>query len=220
MFVVSFKDVTPDPRYDGIPWTSVDMEEAPTADGTWSVIDTFSLAPYDTDPKNPRTRSFTSENATQESGLWYRFTFNDDLEHVQQSTEPLLNTPDVRETYKPTISKVASLMRSRTTDSMSNEIGTFTGTEIPESLWSDARTVIAMSTAASIELSYFPEQVISGRSPYEQYRAQTEMGIGRLTTAIERETALASGEEEDVGGPGMPHFSFPDNEMIGLRTIW
>jgi hypothetical protein len=209
MFVVSFKDVTPDPRYDGIPWTSVDMEEAPTADGTWSVIDTFSLAPYDTDPKNPRTRSFTSENATQESGLWYRFTFNDDLEHVQQSTEPLLNTPDVRETYKPTISKVASLMRSRTTDSMSNEIGTFTdktrptadeveelidsaadqvlaqvGTEIPESLWSDARTVIAMSTAASIELSYFPEQVISGRSPYEQYRAQTEIGIGGVTVLL------------------------------------
>lgn len=92
----------------------------------------------------------------------------------------------------PTIDEVASLIRARTKDVNGNELGTFTADTRPTDVQAQqaidnqvillhahvgvvgdgcsdlARMAAALGAAAEIELSYFPEQVNSGRSIYPQ----------------------------------------------------
>src|SRR6185369_2664945 len=76
--VVSFADYTPAARFDAVAWTQAQVEEGDTSSGPWTVIDTPTLDPVDTDPANPQTRNLTTDNASDTIGLWYRITFLDD----------------------------------------------------------------------------------------------------------------------------------------------
>jgi hypothetical protein len=89
--VITFQAYTPVRRYDGQPWTSVRIEEADAADGTWEVIDTIAIDPVDPDPTDPAARNFTTELASDTPLLWYRLTFVDATTDTEQPTEPVQN---------------------------------------------------------------------------------------------------------------------------------
>jgi hypothetical protein len=74
--VVSFVNMTPPARFDAVPWTDAQVEEAATEDGTCSTIDTVALSPVDVDPAAPAARSFTTILGTGDD-LWYRVRFLD-----------------------------------------------------------------------------------------------------------------------------------------------
>lgn len=102
-------------------------------------------------------------------------------------------------TGRPTVQDVANLLRARTKDDFGNEAGTFTDSTRPTSMAVDAHidaavalvgtrlpsldvidvdllpavaNVVAYRAALRIEKSYFPEQVMSDRSAYEQLRQE------------------------------------------------
>lgn len=82
MFVVSFVDFAPPARYDGIPYTFVDIREsADVSPLVWADIDTQSLAAMeggiDADPSKPRSRNITTDNALIQTSGWYQLIWRD-----------------------------------------------------------------------------------------------------------------------------------------------
>lgn len=80
--VVTLEGYTPARRYDSTPWIAATIEESTSATGPWTLIDTITLSPVDADPRNPKTRSFTTTNAALTNG-WYRVAFKDAATHTQ-----------------------------------------------------------------------------------------------------------------------------------------
>jgi hypothetical protein len=147
--------------------------------------------------------------------------------------------------YQPELPEVAALVRTRTKDTGGRELGTFSdvtrptdeevnnliaqalstveskvGSDIPEKMLPDAKHVVALQTAMLIELTLFPEQVATGRSPYKQYE---DMYKDDLATLISDVSAIEAGGEEGVTGDDtMPLFNFSDgdDELIGWGTVW
>jgi hypothetical protein len=125
------------------------------------------------------------------------------------------------------VDAVGSLLRARTRDTQGNEVGTFTGDTRPtdtqvshlintslgdvssvvgvdllEGFWAQAAAVVSYRAAMLTELSYFPEQVATGRSPYEQLRDLYTESIKNLRLAVSV-TGQAPGE------PSPPSYAFP-----------
>lgn len=241
MIVVSFKEFTPMPRYDSVPWHHVTIEESNSPDGPWTPIDTINLLPIDSDPANPVPRQFTTDNATIEQG-WYRITFKDITNNFSLPVEPIHNVPDETFPYLPTVSEVGQLIMARTKDNLGAELGTFTGatrptfnqvleivedaaddvtsgidTDIPEGAYRYVKRAIALRAAADVERSYFAEQINNNRSPYNVLNEEYDRLIGTpeepgtLYKAIEREA-----QEEETGEAPLtnrPAYSFPDPDL-------
>lgn len=89
--VISFEGYVPTARYDAIPWTEAEIEEGPSASGPWTLIDTLTLSPVDSDPSDPQTRNLTTELASDTPALWYRITFKDATGDSSQPTNPVQN---------------------------------------------------------------------------------------------------------------------------------
>lgn len=127
---------------------------------------------------------------------------------------------------------VGSLLRARTRDTNGNEIGTFdattrptgdqvlslindavedlassVGSDLPEAFWTKAATVAHYKTAMLVELSYFPEQVATGRSPYEQLRQLYAEALASLKAGLTEAGASVPGDA--AGAPSPPSFGFP-----------
>jgi hypothetical protein len=180
--------------------------------------------------------------------------------------EAFLVTPageDVPTDYMPSVSDVGALLRARTKDQYGNELGTFTDetrptetevinlidvaarevtsttdTDIPPLANEDVAKLIAMRAAMLIELSYYPEQINSGRSPYPQFKELYDEQLPIVMRAVEREASdLALGEQTSEAGK-MAQYTFSDasdqpcrapgaeplrrgqsTRMIGLRSI-
>lgn len=109
--VITFEDFLPPPRYDGRPWTTVQIEEAATADGTFALIDTQTISPVDVDPAHPAYRSFTTELASETVGLWYRLIFLDGTGDDTLPTEPIQNLPEL--TAYATVDELARILKIR-----------------------------------------------------------------------------------------------------------
>lgn len=86
-FVQTLVNFTPTPRYGSgqIPFDHVSIEEGPTREGPWTIIEPAESAPgvYNKpleppylDPTQPPTYNFTTDKATLEDG-WYRVAFID-----------------------------------------------------------------------------------------------------------------------------------------------
>lgn len=69
--------------------------------------------------------------------------------------------------------------------------------DMPERLNLYATRLVALQTAMLVELSYFPDQIAAGASPYEQYKELFDSGLTRLTDAI--------GDISDAGGVARSH---------------
>ena len=131
------------------------------------------------------------------------------------STPPTLVAPT-----RPTVDDVAALIRARTKDDAGNEVGTFNGSTRPTDLQvealiilaegdvlmqtgtalyqatADAATsMIALRAACFVELSYWPEQVRTNRSPYDQLWRMYEAGMQSLIAGIE----AGAGSPEGAG---------------------
>lgn len=75
-----------------------------------------------------------------------------------------------------------------------------------------ASQAVAYRAAALIELSYFPEQVAAGRSPYQQYEDTWERMVKSLSSSIQEAgggDAADSGSGSGGDGYQMASFSFP-----------
>jgi len=89
--VVSFSNYRPPARYDSVPWTDAQINEAPAFDGPWTIIDTITFVVPDADPSDPQERSFTTPNGTAPD-LWYTVTFLDGASGASTATTPVQNT--------------------------------------------------------------------------------------------------------------------------------
>ena len=124
-----------------------------------------------------------------------------------------------------TLAQVGALLRARTRDSEGVEQGTFTSNTrptdsqaqelidlaadlvhvavgtVPESspCAASAPVVTALGAACLIEKSYFPEQIASGRSAYDQYREEYESALGQLGRCL----GVDTGGEEGTGAVSM-----------------
>jgi len=121
---------------------------------------------------------------------------------------------------RPTVDDVALLIRARTKDSMGNEVGTFDDEtrptadqveeqidaavalvgmrlpapeNLPDNLMPAVASVVAYRAALRVEKSYFPEQVRSDRSAYDQLLAE-------YTTDLEALVEAAYGGTDAGGG--------------------
>ena len=120
-------------------------------------------------------------------------------------------------TIDTTPANVAALLRARTKDSGGRELGEWTDetrptlAQVDETIALAAATVeakvgtpvdacagpfaiaVAYEAACLVEKSYFPEQVESGRSHYDQLRAETD-------AILEGVKACQAGDQPDEGG--------------------
>jgi hypothetical protein len=139
-------------------------------------------------------------------------------------------SPDPAADWRPDIADVAALLRARTKDNKGDEHGTFdddtrptamqvdilitngcadvaawVGYDLHESLWNEARNLASIYAACQVEESYFPEQVASQRSVWDQLWRRYQYGITRL---VETAGALAppgsiAAREGSILTPGM-----------------
>jgi hypothetical protein len=161
------------------------------------------------------------------------------IEEFRVTTDPLLLTADPLDVdWRPALVEVGALVRTRTKSKMGGSpLGTFTDntpikadevealisyatasvaariglSPCSDALKSRARGMAALYTAMLIELSYFPEQVGSDRSPYAKYKELYDDGMGALVEAVaENCGGGGDGDGESVGGSGpLPSSSFP-----------
>jgi hypothetical protein len=151
--------------------------------------------------------------------------------------------------YVPTVDDVGALLRARTKDQFGNELGTFTAdtrptddqtlvligqaydyvtsrsdTDLPEESWRAARSAIALKAAMLVELSYWPDQIPAGQSPYAMLRQEFEGDDGNggelagLIMSVNRENEeLVSGETPQTNSPV---YSFPVPNENFIRRVW
>lgn len=135
--------------------------------------------------------------------------------------------------YTPDLAQVGALITARTKDANGNEPGTFTsatrptndqvttligqavdrlagriGDTIPPSLFGAATEVVALDVASRVELSFFPDQISAGRSPYQELKKLHDDAEAELLAAIAARGA-STGDENGSSPTGFPHFGFP-----------
>jgi hypothetical protein len=239
MSFIVLQDYVPLPRYDGSPWTRVLILES-ADEVTWNQIDEIIFSDPDPDPTNPRPRSFSSDNAVLDKG-WYQVVWQDAAGN-QVDTDPVLSPPEDPTEFMPQVEEVSALLRARTKDSTGNERGVFTedttpdadgaqrlieiatgivatsiGEDIPDVLIPQAQTVTSWLAAMLIELAYFPEQVATDRSAYQQYKELYDEAIGTpgdpgaLVVAVQN--ALLD-NTVDISGSLKPVGKFPPRNTL------
>jgi len=231
--VVTFVDYLPTPRFDGEPWAKVSIEESVDQDGPWTEIEEITFPDPDADPENPKPRSFTTDQATLDEG-WYRVTFKDVSGDTALPTEPVHHRIDPP--FYPSVTDVAVLIRARTKNQFGVELGTFTdstrpsgaevhsiiqqaatdvtgavGEDFPDAFTDEVEALIALGAAMRIELSYYPEQVRSGRSPYPELK---ELYDGKLAALL---LSMEGGTEPTAESALAPKWSFHDNGLAGAQ---
>lgn len=143
-------------------------------------------------------------------------------------------------TGRPTVQDVANLLRARTKDTFGNESGTFTEDTRPTSLAVDGHIdaamalvatrlpaldtiapvlldayaqVVAYRAALRIEKSYFPEQVRSDRSAYDQLLQEY---LDDLAALVEAATTTAG--PDDAAGASSDIASIPVGSWTSIRN--
>jgi hypothetical protein len=138
--------------------------------------------------------------------------------------------------WAPDVQDVANLLRARTVNKNGSETGTFNGDTrpsdvevqglidqayndvvdaigqidvVPANLVNSVSSIITVGAAMMVELSYYPEQVGTGRSPYAQLAAQYKDKLCRLQDAIvsaggARPTNEFQNPGGAFGGPPVP----------------
>jgi hypothetical protein len=87
----------------------------------------------------------------------------------------------------------------------------------------NAAYLVSLLAAMLVELSYFPEQVRSDRSPYENYRELFNESItGLIDAAVECRGGEVIPDDAGEGFRPGPSYSFPvdGGGLIGWQTQW
>ncbi len=171
---------TPIERFDGRPWTQVRIQEAPADTGPWTLIDTQTLTPVDSDPKSPVPRSFTTALATLDDG-WYRVVWVDALSGTSPPTDPIHNVSTLL--IRPTVAEVAILLRTRTVGESSNGLG---GDTSP----GDLTTFTSSTRPTAVEVEEIIDQAVeavTGQLPLgipATYMAQTRHSVALYAAIV------------------------------------
>lgn len=243
--VVNLENYTPPARADERSYTKARIEEAAAETGTFMVIDTLTLI-VDADPQYPATRDLTTRNGTLSEGF-YRVTWVDGEGGASAPSEVVQNLSQLAGGMRPTIASVAALLRARTKVVGGREVGTFNESTRPtagevDSLIDDAvdevtgkvkeptepgayqrrvQSAVALYAAILIELSYFPEQVGSNKSPLTSYEKLYEKRIKSLIA--ESQTGEPGSGEPGGDEPRDPVWGFPGaarGGLIGWASRW
>lgn len=91
-YVVTLVEVSAPPRYDGVFWTQMQIEESVLVSGPWTLIDTKVVPTYP-DAEDPPPMSFTTELATLLVG-YYRLTFFDATGDSSLPSDPIPTVSD------------------------------------------------------------------------------------------------------------------------------
>jgi hypothetical protein len=179
-YSVTFDGYHPSDRPNEQPWTVAYIFEAPEETGPWTFIDQLEFNPEGT---------YTTEFSTLPYA-WYKIIFSDDSGD-RQETQPQYNGLP----WEPSVQDVADLLMSRVRTSGGQYVGTFDETTLPTGAQvqrliekatervagklgtnlsgeaaEDAANIAAIGAAMFVELSFFPEQIDSDRSPYSEYK--------------------------------------------------
>lgn len=97
--------------------------------------------------------------------------------------------------------------------------------ETADEVRSQGATLVSLMAAMLVELSYFPEQVQTNRSAYQQYADLFDTLMPQLVQSVEE--CLGGGVEPGGGTDGggtvpKPSFAFPKDVggMVGWQTRW
>ena len=74
------------------------------------------------------------------------------------------------------------------------------------------RTAVTFTAACMIEKSYFPEQVRTERSPYEQLNAELEVIMTGLLACVE---SAGGGSTDPTGAPAPMAYDFRTPSVVG-----
>lgn len=154
--------------------------------------------------------------------------------------------------YTPELTDVGGLLRAYTVDDDGNELGTFTpadqddatrptaeeatesieqavqelegriGSDVPERLHPSTKAIAVLMSAMNIVLTYYPEEVRSGKTAYEAYERRVKDALGTpqkpgwLVKAIIDESS--GGEGGPVDDDLVPVFTFDDPVTSGIWT--
>ena len=247
--IVTLTDFTPVERYDNTAWTTALIYEGAAATGPFTLIDTVTLDPTDTDPSNPLTRDFTLTTATIEQG-WYQVEWQDGAGVT--SVAPPVQNLRLDRAYRPLVSDVGLLLRTRTINTDGATVGTFTADTIPTYQQADqmidramgklearfgptmnpelvgsAREVVALRAAMLIELAYFGNQIRADRSPFQELNALYNQAL--TDWQYERRSVGVDGipdTADDTSGNALPRSIFPaptdyvSDSMTGRGPGW
>jgi hypothetical protein len=244
MTVVTLRDFTPPARYDTLPWTQARMQESANGSTGWTTIETFSFIEIDPDPKDPATRSFTSENGTLATG-WYRIQWVDGSGDTEDS-DPVPNIP--LPPWAPSVRDIAAKLRARTKTPGGDEAGDFTSHTRPTAdqvedlirdavnkvtmivgdtpstrVASDARALASLYAAMNVEISYFPEQIERGASPFNAMERMYKQNVADLYKLLYPDTGSGGDGEIPPGADVlMPSFAYPEDAggMGGWQSRW
>jgi hypothetical protein len=111
-------------------------------------------------------------------------------------------------TTRPTVDQVAALINTAVGD-----LATAVGVDIPAATHESARAAATYRAAMLVEISYFPEQVAAGRSPYAQLRELYVDALKDLRTAVEEAGGDVPGDAD--GDAPAPVYAFPTG-VLGL----
>ena len=120
----------------------------------------------------------------------------------RQNTFTNLTEPQARPIY-PLIETIV--------EEITGEVG-----PIPEQYFALARRTAALGAAALAELTFWQNEVNSGRSTYPQLQKMYQEKLQKLLGDVQ----FNNNQDTTGTGPVLPTFSFDDCELIGNRTDW
>lgn len=139
------------------------------------------------------------------------------------------------ESWYPSTSDVAALLTARTIGASGQEVGDFTNDTRPtynqvnklieqaasfvkagvvgscttlDDVQEPLRSLTALRTAMSVEISYFPEQVGTETSPFEQLRLMYQDEFSRVVDLVDAACSNADGDDGGIRA-GMARYRFP-----------
>lgn len=142
--------------------------------------------------------------------------------------------------YMPAVSDVAALLRQRTVNDFSNEVGTFDattrptntqvqitlnqaaslvsaliGADIAPSVFDAAKYLVTLRAAMFVELSYFNEQIRPDKSAYNELKELWDTDSKAIITAVTQAGVSDGGGDDDAPGAADDAegaiFAFPED---------
>lgn len=118
-------------------------------------------------------------------------------------------TPDTR----PTLEQVEDTIKAA-----AEQVASVLGPEVPAAAAGMARGLVTLYSAMLVELTYFPEQVVSNRSPYAQFKQLFDDALPRVLEAVKE--ASEGDIEPGTGDAGFPSYGGFPSTAIGMETSW
>lgn len=122
-----------------------------------------------------------------------------------------------RERTRPSAEQVEQLL----TDAVGTVISDI-GTDDPctAPLTAKANGLVALRAAMQVELTYFPEQVAQGRSPYKELKELYDDDVEKIVKGIAANCG-GGGDSGSTDDTVLPSFGYEiPTQVVGRKTVW